>query len=243
MIALVNGKRRKGKSTLAFFLAQVRAKARFVWDPNQNFKSPEFVICYSTEDMEAFLERVQASQEGLFGDDEKPRDEFTLVYVPPEDFTQDDFDAFSKVIRKWMSGTYAVIIDESDEEIQNKSKMSKALAWWIRRSPQDEPEVVHVIQATHSPQDVYIRARNLLTDVYVFQTDGIAELDWFETYTQNPEIREIIRRLPHRHVLHYSIDNEGNGVIEILSNPAEWYVNIGSNRAKQPLEKLHKKGA
>ena len=256
---LIIGIRRTGKSTLALFLA-IDSGARFIiiWDPNNNFRA--FPAARTKDELESMLDEHQEQQEQLlaviplYGPRPAQRQKRVILrYLPHPNHLEDEFEAFSDIVRRRLAGHYAVLIDESDEAVQSRQQMSDSMAWWMRRAPteQDWPETVEVIQMTHSPQDVYTRARNLVTDVYVFRTNGQPELEWLEDYTQNPEIADRARSLEtptrqnpngSRHVLHIYDGPGGEKEFEVLTDPDEWYIQIGSNRGqfqqqqKQELE-------
>jgi hypothetical protein len=252
MNALVIGVRRTGKSTLAYFLA-VDSGSLFIviWDPNNNFRA--FPAARSPEELDKLFDELEELNYEdalkiipLYGPRpvQRPSQKrITLRYVPHPNHLEDEFAAFSEVVRRRLSGHYAVLIDESDEAVQSRQQMTDAMAWWMRRAPteQDWPETVEVVQMTHSPQDVYTRARNLITDVYAFRTNGQPELEWLEAYTQNPEIAERVRTLSTptkaapdapRHVLHIFDGPGGEKEYEVLTDASVWYIQIGSNRGK-----------
>lgn len=222
-----------------------------IWDPNNNFRA--YPAVQSVEELDRFLDSLEEQNSEqllqvipLYGPRlaaKRNRQRVIFRYVPHPNHLETEFEVFSEAIRKRLSGHYAFLVDESDEAVQSRQQMSDALAWWMRRAPteQDWPETVEVIQMTHSPQDVYTRARNLLTDVYVFRTNGSPELEWLEEYTQNPEVAQIARTLstptrdnPNapRHVLHIYDGPGGEKEFEVLTDPDEWYIQIGSNRGK-----------
>lgn len=258
MNALVIGVRRTGKSTLGYWLA-VESGARFivVWDPNNNFRA--FPSASNKEDFEHMFDELQEQEQALpapiplygprYSSSQKRKQKLvTLRYVPHPNHLEDEFAVFSEIVRRRLSGHYAILIDESDEAVQSRQQMTDAMAWWMRRAPtdQDWPETVEVIQMTHSPQDVYTRARNLVTDVYVFRTNGQPELEWLEDYTQNPEIAERARTLAtptrenpngERYVLHIYDGPGGEKEFEVLTDASEWYIQIGSNRGKYQQQK------
>lgn len=236
MNALVIGVRRTGKSTLGYYLAHQLSRAIIIWDPNNNFRA--FEATTTPKELENFFRHLAETQdhEIPFSSLQSPKqqtvDRFTVCYLPHPNHLESEFETFSEIVRRRMSGVYSLMLDESDEAIQNRQRMSDALAWWMRRAPTDAdyPETVHIIQMTHSPQDVYTRARNLLTDVFAFRTEGSPELDWLEDYTQNPQVRDIVKNLPFRHVFHTWMNPMGQREFEVWTDPSKWYIDIGSNR-------------
>jgi hypothetical protein len=230
--ALVNGVRRKGKSTLAYSLAEHRARVIIIWDPNDNYR--KFPAFDNLEDFGKFL-----SQRGYETfDSYQSRKEFTVRFVAGDEPTWEDFDAFVRIVRDNCSGTYAVIVDEADM-LQTRNKMSSGLAWLVRRAPTeaDAPETVHVFQTTHSPKDIYTRSRNLISDFFLFRIQEPGDLQYLQELTGDPELPEQVQNLKGREVLHWYLDELGDPKIIIETNPETWYKDIGSHRGRYaPME-------
>lgn len=227
MNALVNGVRRKGKSTLAYSLALHRARVIIIWDPNDNYRKFE-----AFDNLEKFRQFFERRSYVTFDTYEANR-EFTVRFVAGDEPTWEDFDVFVRVVRDNCSGTYAVIVDEADM-LQTRAKMSSGLAWLIRRAPTeaDAPETVHVFQTTHSPKDVYTRSRNLITDFYLFRIQEPSDLDYLVELTGDPALPDIVRSLKGREVLHWTLDEIGEPKIDVETDPETWYTDIGSHRGR-----------
>jgi len=227
MNALVNGVRRKGKSTLAYALAEARARVIIIWDPNDNYRK---FLAFS--DLVSFGSFLASRADQTFDAGEKQH-EFTVRYIAGDEPTWEDFDAFVRIVRDNCGGTYAVIVDEADM-LQTRAKMSSGLAWFVRRAPTeaDAPETVHVFQTTHSPKDVYTRSRNLITDFYIFRIQEPGDLDYLVELTGDPSLPDLVRNLKGREVLHWQLDELGEPKIDVANDPAEWYVDIGSHRGR-----------
>lgn len=233
MNAIIIGRRRQGKSTLAFFLAWERAQLILIWDPNSQYRN--FPAIAGSNRFEKLGEAIQRSGEHTFDAVGGGREQKIVVirFVPDENNLWDDFEQFGWIVRQNCGGTYAVIVDESDE-LQSPQKMHPQLNWFMRRAPTevDAPETVHFFQQTHSPKDVYGKARNLASNFYFFHTQGDNELDAIVELTGDESIREEVKTLPLRHVLTWWIDDQGEPQYFIVDNPESWYINIGSNRGE-----------
>jgi hypothetical protein len=233
MNALVNGVRRKGKSTLAYALAHERARVIIIWDPNDNYR--RFL---AFDNLDGFRDFLQQRTYETFDTYQRKR-EFTVRFVQGDEPEWEDFDEFVRVVRENCSGTYAVIVDEADM-LQTRARMSSGLAWLVRRAPTeaDAPETVHVFQTTHSPKDVYTRSRNLITDFYLFRIQEPGDLDYLVELTGDPGLPEVVRNLKGREVVHWFLDEEGEPKIVVEFDPSTWYIDIGSHRGRYaPIEK------
>lgn len=232
MNALVNGVRRKGKSTLAYALASERAKVIIIWDPNDNYRAfPAF------SDFDEFRRFFEQRSYSTF-DTESRKGEWTIRFVAGDEPSWEDFDDFVRIIRENCGGTYAIIVDEADM-LQTRANMSKGLAWLVRRAPteQDAPETVHIIQTTHSPKDIYTRSRNLITDFYIFHIKEPGDLDYLQQLTGDPDLAAQVQALKGREVLHWYLDEVGEPKIIVEKDPTVWYVDIGSHRGRyEPTE-------
>jgi hypothetical protein len=227
MNALVNGVRRKGKSTLAYALAERRAKVIIIWDPNDNYR--KFPAFSDFDEFRKFFE-----QRGYSTFDTVERNgEWTIRFIAGDEPTWDDFDEFVRIVRENCGGTYAVIVDEADM-LQTRARMSSGLAWLVRRAPTeaDAPETVHVFQTTHSPRDIYTRSRNLISDFFLFRIQEPGDLQYLQELTGDPELPAQVQQLKGREVLHWYLDEVGDPKIIIETDESVWYKDIGSHRGR-----------
>lgn len=211
MRAVIIGVRQQGKSTFALHLAQQHADGVLIFDPNHQFR--RFPSATTTDELAEFVEQAEGKS--------------VIVFVPGVITIKEDFEIFGSWVRENLRGNYALVLDEADE-LQGRMQMEPQLQWFIRRAPtgRDGHNNVHLFQTTHSPQDIYTRARNLVTDFYIFRMQGVAEVEAIRQQCGD-EVAEISRNLPEFHIVHCWTDPGGLLKNEVLTSPADWYIEIG----------------
>ena len=205
MLAVVIGRRRQGKSTLALSLAIAQQRSVIIWDPNDQYGAIPSI-------QPAELDGWMASS----GSDDMVR----IVPAPPVE------DTWTQIVEtldggKWRWADYTLIVDECSM-LMSPARLDSSLERYARTSPSD----VDVILTTHRPRDVHSLIRALASDLYVFQTTLARDL---QVLTENygSELAEAVQRLGQYHVVHCWLAAGGRQQIVVWDKPSEWYIDIG----------------
>lgn len=198
---LIFGRRRQGKSTLAFALARSLKNRTVIFDPNAQFSS-----FTSIDNYDDLIDALVAEQP-------------VIRYAPLSSRPADEWPDFADIV--WQFRDYALIIDECSV-IQSASYVDDKLERFLRRAPDD----VVIIQTTHRPVDTNKLSRQLATDVFCFQTRMKADLEMMRS-DFSPDMPGAVQNLPEYHVLHYWGGRGGNYEHVIWNNPKDWYGRIG----------------
>jgi len=200
--AVIWGRRRQGKSTLALALAIASGKRPIIiFDPCDQYAAWPAVD-------EELLEELLDSDFGI------------ARYSPGG---QDPEQAFSNLMLVldggvWRWSDYALIIDESSI-LQRPQRLHPALDRLVRQAPDD----ILVIQTMHRPSDAHPLVRSLASDYFWFQTYLARDLEVVED-TWGAEVADEISRLPSYHLLHFWLDFGGEPRWKIWNDPSIWYV-------------------
>jgi len=203
MNALVTGRRRQGKSTLARHLARQRTKAVIAFDPNRQFRS-----FFQVRDIEQLEDEMYS------------KDHLELSYVPSDESIDDEFSAFADVL--WRYGNYSLIVDEA-QRLQKGRYIHPKLDKLLRQGPteKDYPETIHIIQTCHRPSDISTVGRSLCNDHFFFRITLQSDLDVIEE-EDGTAARTAVEGLTENsyQLIHYSLDHD---TVELWDNPKAWY--------------------
>lgn len=200
MNALIFGRRRQGKSTLALALALSRNKPIVIFDPNNQY---QIMPPLPVEQVELAMERNAP---------------LTIVQPEAGQMTE-EFELLVAQLRNWSN--YVVIVDETNS-IQSKAALHPGLEWLMRKAPDD----VDVIQTTHRPYDTQRLVRALAGELFIFQTTLQADLEVLAR-EYAPEIADEVSKLGAYECLHYWTEQAGVRKYSIWRKPEAWYVPIG----------------
>ena len=203
MLAVIIGRRRQGKSTLALALARAKQKTVIVFDPNDQYRALETI-----HDLPAWLED---SGEASIG---------RIVPAPP---VEDAWQEVAAVLDggRWEWGDYTLILDECSM-LMSPQGVDETLERFARTAPAD----VDVILTTHRPRDVHPLFRALATDWFVFQTSIALDVEVLRN-NYGDELAAVVQTLPRYHVAHYWLDEGGVPRMVVWNKPSEWYIDIG----------------
>jgi hypothetical protein len=201
VLAVIIGRRRQGKSTLAYALALRFGETIIVFDPNNQFGALPAI-----EDVPGFLETG-----GRVGK--------ILPPAAPED-------AWAELTAEldgggWQWGEYTLIADECSM-LMSAHYLDPQTERYARTAPKD----VRLLMTTHRASDLNPLIRALASDWFIFQTSLERDLKAI-TDQFGVEVSAAVRNLPPYHVLHYWLDSGGVPRFEVWDKPAEWYVDIG----------------
>lgn len=203
MLAVIVGRRRQGKSTLALALAKAKKQTAIIFDPNDQFCAIQRI-----EDLEKWM------------DESAPDSVGRIVPDPP---VEDHWNYIADLLDggKWEWSEYTLILDECSM-LMSPHFVDAKLERFARTSPKD----IHLILTTHRARDVHPLFRALATDWFVFQTSIALDLDSLRK-NFGDELADTVPNLPKYHVAHYWLSDGGEPQIVVWNKPHEWYINIG----------------
>jgi hypothetical protein len=217
MNAIVMGRRRQGKSTLALRLCRTYHQTVFVWDPNNQFSAlPE-----STDDIQELREWI----------DDESLEHGVIVFRPRPGELEDDFTDLVDVI--WPLGNYALLVDEAST-VQRPQLTHPKLELLMRQAPRDGAVNtegasldVSVVQTSHRPADINSLCRALATDSFLFQVSLRRDLDVIEAQ-HGADVAAVLPTLQQWHVCHTFQGNDGRQHYATWTEPADWYAPISA---------------
>lgn len=205
MNALVFGRRKLGKSTLALHLACSAAPGVIIFDPNGQFDCG--LILSDPLDLQLAL------------DEKTP----LIVYRPIND-VQSEFSELAAIL--WPYRNFALLIDEGSQ-VQTFSKPLPMLDRFVRLS---NTHSVHLIQTMHRPVDAATICRSLATDWYMFRSTQESDLKAIEERC-GEEVRELVSTIAGEQgkgnpYVHWD-DNVAQ--FELVQDSAAWYQQMKVN--------------
>jgi len=221
MNALIFGKRRQGKSTLALRLALIHHHTVVIFDPNNQYELGAGVPMYSSiPQFEAWLQDEEIDH-GL------------IVYRPDVRSIETEFEDVVDLL--WEKGHYALVVDESTY-VQGFNRIHPSLERLVRQAPRDgarnaEGAVidVSVIQTLHRPADAHSLCRALASDMFYFQVSLPRDLQAVEDQW-GEEVAEELTDLPRWVTLHAWQSLDGKECYSIWTDPSVWKLDINAGR-------------
>jgi hypothetical protein len=201
VIALVVGRRRQGKSTLALYIALTLGDGRrgvVVFDPSSQYGG------YQVTDVSQLADDLAEGRERI------------IVYRPDIDDVDEEFNAVADELLHWQRFTF--LVDES-WQFQTALTPNKRLERWVRTAP---IERVHLVQTLHRPRDASTIVRSVATDWYLFRQTNPIDLKVIEEYA-GPDVAEHVAGLGRHHYVHYNSDEQ---TYRVYDEPESWYVDI-----------------
>lgn len=201
--AIILGRRRQGKSTLALNVAAARSESIVVVDPNWQYRN--FPAC--PIDPSTIVSGLE-NQNGCL-----------LVLHPDPARIMDEWALIASVL--WDYEDYSLLIDEAS--------MIQHAGWcdsWLERYLRQAPDSVSLIQTTHRAVDLCKLSRSLATDLFLFRTTLEADLSLLGSEFPGLKI-PAVRTLPVYNVLHYWTERGGYERNNLWDKPGEWNINIG----------------
>lgn len=217
MQALVLGRRRQGKSTVALAIAASQNNTTIIFDPNAQFCG--FPTTSSVAEVERFLSATIESHARN-----------VVVFRPQPGLTAEDFTALTDMLWGW--DDFSLIIDEA-AALQKPAYLHPNLERLVRQAPAG----VVVIQTTHRIVDIHRLCRMLASDVwffYVRQNDADLKTVQAEYCA---EVAELIPYLRRYECLHYWLADGGAQRYAVWDDPKAWYVDL-DNSNQEKTEKV-----
>lgn len=211
MNALIVGKRRMGKSTLALALSRLHANIIIVYDPNTQFR--EFGEARTIPQIQATLE--------WFSDPENPEPEqpVILVFRPRVDHFDEDFTALADML--WRFDGYTILVDEAST-LQTPHQINPSLARIVRQGPAG----VSIIQTCHRVPDINRLGRALCTDYFFFrstQSKDVANM----AAEFDDRLDHILPMLKAYEVVHHWAGSGGVDELSIWRDSKPWFIELG----------------
>jgi len=202
VLAVIIGRRRQGKSTLALALAKQSNRATIVFDPNDQYCNLPQI-----EDLHEWMENSTPQSVGRI-----------LATDPVADF-EAIVDELDGGVWRWQD--YAFIVDECSM-LMSPSYVHPFMERYARTSPKD----VEVILTTHRVTDVNTLFRSLATDWFVFQQYMELDIQYLTDQFGKPFAMEC-KTLAKYQVNHHWLAAGGEPMSEIWRDPDLWYIDIG----------------
>lgn len=204
MLAVIIGRRRQGKSTLAFSLAHSHKQTTIVFDPNNQYGN---VPTITPEQLPEWMAQSKPD---------------SIVRIVPTDAIG-DWETIAAELDGgyWKWGEYTLILDESSM-LMTSNKINPALERYARTSPKD----VHVILTTHRSVDVHTLFRALASDWFVFHQHLDRDLETLQD-NMGSDLAVASSQLAEYHVIHFWLDTGGVPRWVVWDKPNEWFIDIG----------------
>lgn len=202
MLAVIIGRRRQGKSTLALALAKSSQRSVIVFDPNDQYGQIEEI-----EDLENWM---GISAPGSVGRIQAENPIADWEYIISE---LDGGD--------WKWSEYVLLVDECSM-LMSPGKVHPGLERYARTSPRD----VDVILTTHRTVDVHTLFRALATDWYIFNQHLDRDVETIAG-TFGQELAQTSTTLANYHLIHFWLGPGGDPLWKKWTNPKAWYIDIG----------------
>lgn len=170
MNAIFTGRRRSGKTTLAFFMALETDGGIVVYDPKREFRGwPDTVS--SVSELEAVARK---------------KDSLIIIYHPDGD-TEAEFVPLGEwVLRQhsiameqhWIERDlcFTLLIDEA-HNLQGPNWFNEELKQILS---QNRPEILNVYQTFQSPKDAQNRIKSRVSDWFIFSTNLPSDIEYLE---------------------------------------------------------------
>jgi hypothetical protein len=206
VIYLALGRRRLGKTTLTYYMAQ-RIAQRVMFDPRGLIDAPS-VRVRSAEHLRTLL---------AMRDDTMPEE----IVITPDDRLQEAFDATARYVKQWSRTHDASLFFLVDEARFVDLLDSAAFEYLLRAAP---PNQIHIAITAHRPADVPTDIRAISDHWLLFRTTQEHDLKVIEERCGVAVKRRVMALKPHEFV-HW---DDGASQWAANTNPASWYVPLGT---------------
>jgi len=205
MIHLVIGRRKRGKTTLAYYMAR-NCPQRVIFDPRGMIRAAPEARVVTT--MRGFQEGFRALSAAELTE---------LVYTPADDSFPSAFRYFCACVKTWIVADshrpLAVMIDE----LAFVNPTEPALLWMLRCS---EPDVFHIFVTCHRPKDVPTDMRAIADRWFLFQCRQEHDLEVIEDRC-SAAVAAAITRLEEREFVLWDDDT---ATMKVFRNAKPWHV-------------------
>lgn len=202
MLTLIFGRRKQGKTTLAYSIS-LRSPTRIIFDPRGQFRTTDDIL---------------PSADGLF----ELLDTRSEIIVQPEDAVKHTFSEVCREFANWIKANpeeTAILLDDEALFIDTPSETYSSLDKIIRFG---NPQRTGVIMTAHRPGDISVDIRAIADYWCIFKTTQEHDLKVIDQRCGS-QVAEIVSRLEAKQ---YVVWNDAEGVFAVKTNPSAWYVNI-----------------
>lgn len=223
MNAIFTGRKRRGKTTLAFDMAMKAGGGIIVFDPKREFRNWPNTTS-NVGDVERMIE------DGAH----------VIIYHPAEDSDRAFSELAELVLRlhtiamqaNWdKDGKHFTLIVDESQQLQNSWRINEKLKLILS---QCRPEILNVFQTMQSPTDAYRTTKVCNSDWFIFQTTHVADITRIEAFA-GEEVGSIIANLgEERAYVHFSEDTSD---YEIVTDSASWKRSLEYNQKEDSMAK------
>lgn len=209
MNAIFTGRKRRGKTTLAFARSLDYGGGIIVFDPKREFRNWPATISDVTE-MEMAVDAG-----------------YRIVIFHPVGDVEVVFSELGQKIlamhtaamnAQWdkQGKCFTLLVDEANQ-LQSPNRINDHLRYILS---QCRPEILNVFQTMQSPADAYRVSKVCNSDYFLFQTTHVADIERVSQFA-GARVAEILPTLDYHEYLHFCEDDSS---YELVDNPKEWFV-------------------
>ena len=207
MIHLVIGRRRRGKTTLAYYMGS-KCPQLVVFDPRGMIRAKADAVI--AQEMTGFQEGFRRLQSQELRE---------LVYTPADDNFHAAFRYFCRCIKSWIVTDSHRPLGVMIDELAFIDPKEPAFLWMLRCC---EPEVFHIFVTCHRPKDVTTDMRAIADRWFLFQCRQEHDLAVIEDRCSEA-VAQAVTRLDHREFVLWDDDK---AEMVTFRNPRPWHVEL-----------------
>src|SRR6266478_2530288 len=222
MNAIFTGRRRSGKTTLAFYMALESGGGVIVFDPKREFRSWPATVSDVSQ-----LEKAA-------------KEKNTVIIYHPNGDTEEEFRPVAEWIisqhdlamsRGWDSkGFHFTLICDEAHNLQGPNWANPQL---LQILSQNRPEILNVFQTFQSPKDAYNRIKSRVSDWFIFSTNLPSDLEYLQREIGvNEEDTKRITTLGDHEYVHVHFDG-GQPVAEFVTDSSYWFVDLNYTKEQE----------
>lgn len=215
MNAIFTGRKRRGKTTLAFRYALNFGGGIIIFDPKREFRNWPVTV-NDAQAVEAAIE--EGSPIIVFhpaGDSDEAFSDLAAIVLHMHTIAmQENWDKEGKC--------FTLLVDEA-QQLQNSWRINEHLKLILS---QCRPEILNVLQTMQSPADAYRTTKVCNSDWFLFQTTHVRDVQRVEEFA-GEEVSVIVSQLGEaRSYVHFC---EDTSQYEIVEQAKSWYVPLEYN--------------
>lgn len=222
MNAIFTGRRRSGKTTLAFDIAKKSGGGIIIFDPKREFRGWPATV--ST--VEGIIRAVKEKN-------------LIVIYHPDGD-TDEEFTKVAEWVisqhdmamsRGWDSkGFHFTLLVDEAHNVQSPNWANPKL---LQILSQNRPEILNVFQTFQSPKDAYNRIKSRVSDWYIFSTNLPSDLEYLQKEIGvSAEDAARITTLGDHQFVHFYFDG-GQPVAEFVTDSESWNTPLNFNEQEK----------
>jgi hypothetical protein len=224
MNAVFTGRRRSGKTTLAFRKALDGGGGIIVFDPKREFRGWPCSVSSIAEINDA-MRKKEPPRVIIFHPEGDANEEFTLLgdWIMAQHALAMD--------RQWdKKGFHFTLLVDEAHNIQGSNWSNKKL---LEIVSQNRPEILNVFQTFQSPKDAWNRIKSRISDWYIFSTNLPSDLEYLqkEIGVSEQDVARIQTLGDHEYA-HFYFDG-GRPVAQFNTEPKSWYISLEFNEQEK----------